>query len=81
MPRLTLLLVLIFAVSVIPIHAQTDLPDTDGIPANCENATSPYSDPNLFPRYANGQLVLIDWSSGDTVRVLETDSAASNFKH
>ena len=79
MRQLTLLLVLIFAVSEIPAQAQADLPDTDGIPANCETADSPYADSNLFPRYANGQLALIDWSSGDTVRVLEADSAASNF--
>ena len=78
MRRLALLLLLLLAVSAIPAHAQTDLPDTDGIPANCETA-SPYADPNLFPRYANGQLALIDWSSGDVVRVLETDSAAPNF--
>ncbi len=79
MRRLTLLLVLFLAVSAIPAHAQTDLPDTDGIPANCENATSPYADPNLFPRYAHGQLALIDWSSGAVVRVLETANAAPNF--
>ncbi|MBN8638574.1 MAG: WD40 repeat domain-containing protein [Anaerolineae bacterium] len=78
MRRLALLLVLLLAVSAIPTHAQTDLPDTDGIPANCETA-SPYADPNLFPRYANGQLALIDWSSGEVARVLESDSAASNF--
>ncbi len=79
MRRFALLLVVLLAVSAIPAHAQTDLPDTDGIPANCETVDSSYADPNLFPRYANGQLALIDWSSGDTVRVLETGSAAPNF--
>jgi WD40 repeat protein len=78
MRRYVLLFVLFLAVTAISAYAQTDLPDTDGIPANCETA-SPYANPNLFPRYANGQLALIDWSSGDTVRVLETASAASNF--
>ncbi len=79
MRRYFLLIVLLVAVSAIPALAQTDLPDTDGIPANCETVDSPYANPNLFPRYANGQLALIDWSSGDTVRVLETASPASNF--
>ncbi|MBK8031445.1 MAG: WD40 repeat domain-containing protein [Chloroflexi bacterium] len=78
MRRFALLLVVLLVVSVIPAHAQDDIPNTDGIPANCESS-SPYADPNLFPRYANGQLALIDWSSGETVRVLETDSAAPNF--
>jgi WD40 repeat protein len=78
MRRYVLLFVLFLAVSAIPAHAQDDIPNTDGIPANCESS-SPYADPNLFPRYANGQLALIDWSSGEVVRVLATDSAAPNF--
>jgi WD40 repeat protein len=47
-------------------------PETDGIPGNCELPDAVYYQPNIFPRFdlAANTLSLVDWYTGDTVRVL-----------
>lgn len=47
----------------------------DGIPDNCETGSTP----QLFPRYENGNLLLVDWTTGDTARTLESGLAATQF--
>ncbi|GEM_PF-6023895 len=52
-------------VLAVPVLGQDDIPD------NCETATSDDSR-NLFPRFEarHTRLVLVDWRTGDTVRVI-----------
>lgn len=52
----------------------------DGIPDNCEQHGT-YQRVNLFPRYEfqNSRFVLVDWSTGENVLVLEEGLAADSF--
>ena len=44
----------------------------DGIPDNCEYTRGAYYQPNVFARYEpqNSRLMLVDWSSGEDVKVV-----------
>src|SRR5689334_16553206 len=46
----------------------------DDIPDNCENTHAPYYQPDVFPRYElqNHRLALVNWTTGETVREIET---------
>jgi WD40 repeat protein len=54
-------------------------PNNDGIPNNCEYTTGAHYQPNHFARFDNNhrRLTLVDWNTGDTIFVLDTDIDAA----
>lgn len=54
-------------------------PNNDGIPNNCEYTTGAYYQQQHFARFDNNnnRLLLVDWNTGDTLFVLDTDIAAA----
>lgn len=66
------LLFLLLLLSSIPLFAQLTSA-TDGIPDNCENPRAEFYRENVIARYEpqNQTLVLVDWTSGETLQILE----------
>ncbi len=54
----------------------------NGFPGDCEAAGAAYQLPGVFPRYEahNQRLVLVNWNTGEDVRVIETGLAAPEFQ-
>jgi hypothetical protein len=66
-------------VGVLTLLALVNVVGADnGIPGDCEYVGAAYQLPGVFPRYeANNQrLVLVNWNTGEDVRVIETALAA-----
>jgi hypothetical protein len=63
------------------IGFRTSLFADDGIPGNCENAAVEVP-PNAFPRYEpqNSRLMLIDWTTGADIRILEANLVTERFQ-
>lgn len=55
-------------------------PDHDGIPGNCEYKNGAYYNKYVMPRFDNNhhRLVLVDWRTRETLKVLATDMDAAN---
>jgi WD40 repeat protein len=70
-------------VGVLTLLALVNVVGADnGIPGDCEYVGAAYQLPGVFPRYeANNQrLVLVNWNTGEDVRVIETALAAPEFQ-
>jgi hypothetical protein len=73
MKRIFVLMLVCLFVSVVLVSAQ------DGIPDNCENPAGEFYQENLFARVTGGgDVELIDWNTGITIRTLLTPDDGEN---
>lgn len=82
MRRVVLLVLVVIAVFGIVTAVQPKAAAQDGIPGNCIFRNAPYYIPNAFPRYEyhNRRLVLVDWTTGADVRVIEDNLTVEEWE-
>lgn len=73
--------VLLAAMSAWIVRRPAQVAAGDGIPDNCEYTRGAYYQPNVFARYEpqNARLMLVDWSSGEDVKVVAEGLGATRI--